>query len=78
MAEYCRFSASLRRRIVVAARVVKRVQYMPVAEATAGCMSSYTMMELKIVPGLIPAKPDAKAAPNATAISLMSVFLSKR
>jgi len=56
--------------MTVAASVVKRVQYMPVAEATAGCISSYTMIELKMVPGLMPANPEASAAQNATAISL--------
>ena len=71
-AAYGMFKAELNNRIVEAAKVVNSVQYMPVAEATEGCMSSCTMIELKMVPGLIPAKPEARAAPNATRIILAS------
>ena len=71
-AAYGMLRAELNNSIVEAASVVNRVQYIPVAEATEGCMSSCTMIELKIVPGLIPAKPEARAAPKATRIILAS------
>ena len=52
--------------IRVLARVVNIVQYMPVADATAGCMSSYTSIELKIRPGPKPAKLEKIATRKAT------------
>ena len=48
---------------------MKSVQYMPVAEATAGCMSSYTKTELKIRPGPSPAIPEKKATIKAIKMS---------
>ena len=62
--------------MVVAANVVKRVQYIPVADATAGCMSIYTIIELKMVPGAMPAKAEQQAALNATITSLPIVRAS--
>ena len=49
---------------------MKSVRYEPVAEATAVCMSSYTMTELKISPGASPANPEKKATENPIKMSL--------
>ena len=50
----------------VLARVVNIVQYIPVADATAGCISSWTSIELKIRPGPKPAKLEKIATKKAT------------
>ena len=49
---------------------MKSVRYEPVAEATAVCISSYTMTELKISPGASPANPEKKATENPIKMSL--------
>jgi len=71
---YGKFSFWLRRVIIEAARVVNIVQYIPVAEATAGCIPCYINSELKIVPGAIPAKPENSATMNAIMAILKIVF----
>lgn len=60
--------------IIEAARVVNNVQYIPVADATAGCIPNYINSELKIVPGAIPAKPENSATTNAIIAILKIVF----
>ena len=61
--------------MIVAQRVVKRVIYIPVADATAGWISIDTSTGLKIVPGPIPDR-DAKKAPRNAKIDNLIEFLT--
>ena len=51
--------------LIVAAPAVNMPRYMPVADATAGCMSTKTMTGRKIDPGPRPTAVAAKAPKNA-------------
>jgi len=74
---YGKFSFPFKRVIIEAARVVNMVQYMPVADATAGCIPNYINSELKIVPGAIPARPENSATIKAIIAILKIVFGEK-
>ena len=75
MIEYVRFNCSLIRTLIVAAIVVYMVKYIPVADATAGCMSNWISTELKIKPGPIPHIAAKNAPKKATRVSLMQVLI---
>ena len=61
---YFTLIASKMNMLIVAAPAVNIVRYMPVDEATAGCISRTTMTGVKIDPGPIPTAVAAKAPKN--------------
>ena len=64
-------SSLLSSKFIVAANVVNIVQYIPVAEATAGLTSSWIRNELKITPGPIPDIAAKRAAKKATSTKIV-------
>ena len=75
MREYERFSCPLIKRLIVAAKVVYNVKYIPVADATAGCISNWISTELKIKPGPMPHNAAKNAPKKATRVSLMQALI---
>ena len=63
------------KRLIVAAKVVYKVKYIPVADATAGCISNWINTELKIKPGPMPHNAAKNAPKKATRVSLMQVLI---
>ena len=59
-----------------AAKVVNMVRYIPVAEATKGCMSIYVNNELNTVPGPTP-HIEAKNAPRNEKNASLKVLLGE-
>lgn len=72
--QYGMFRPLLMSRLIVADRVVNIVMYIPVADATAGWMSSRIKKELKMTPGPTPDMAARKAAKNATNTSKTIFF----
>ena len=60
--------------LMVVARVVNSVRYIPVADATVGCMSISKKTEVNITPGPKPAMAATKDPKNATAHNLKEFF----
>ena len=52
-----------------------KVRYIPVADATAGCISIWINTELKIRPGPMPHNAGKRAPKKATMVSLMQVLI---
>ena len=72
------FSLLFIRSTLVAVKVVNIVRYMPVADATVGCMSYWIITELKIRPGPTPAAAAKKAPKKATVTSPIAFLTVNR